>query len=123
MPRTFIVFSWLFVVLFLVSAGLQINDPDPARWIAFYVVAALAGGLAAIGARRSWIACAAVAAVAACWGAVLLMQVWGKVELADAWRKMGEKGGMVEVEREAGGLLIAFSWLAFSAWFLRRAGR
>jgi len=35
------IFNSIFLVLFVVSAGLQYNDPDPALWILIYLFAAL----------------------------------------------------------------------------------
>lgn len=37
----FKVFSWVFTILFLISAILQYNDPDPLLWIVIYGIAAL----------------------------------------------------------------------------------
>jgi len=36
------IFNLVFILLFLVSAGLQYNDPDPLVWIAIYLYGALA---------------------------------------------------------------------------------
>ena len=35
------IFNIIFLVLFLISAGLQYNDPDPALWILIYILGAL----------------------------------------------------------------------------------
>ncbi len=64
-----------------------------------------------------------VALGAAAWAAVLVTGIWGKVGLSDVWLKMSEKGGAVEEEREAGGLLIVAIGLALGWWVHRpRAG-
>jgi hypothetical protein len=34
-------FGWIFAVLFLISAVLQYNDPDPLLWIFIYTIAAI----------------------------------------------------------------------------------
>ena len=47
MPTFFKIFGWFFSLLFLFSAILQYNDPDPLIWIAIYVAAtALSVGFA-----------------------------------------------------------------------------
>jgi hypothetical protein len=44
--------------------------------------------------------------IAAAWAAYLASQVFGVVGVSDLWMKMSEKGGAVEVGREAAGLAI-----------------
>jgi hypothetical protein len=113
----------LFVVLFVISAGLQYNDPDPIRWAALYTGAAVAT-VAALHTRRGWIAALAIVAIAAVWGATLWYSVAGHVQFSDFWRKMSEKGGKVEEMREAGGLTIVAVWLTVSGLAgLRRSRR
>ena len=104
-PRWFVAVCWALAVLFAISVGLQVNDPDPIRWMALYGGAGLAVGL--LPARR-WVslACFAVGLFAAGWGAYLAQQVFGVIHVSDLWLKMSEKGGAVEVGREAGGLAI-----------------
>ncbi|HUQ04500.1 MAG TPA: transmembrane 220 family protein [Kofleriaceae bacterium] len=104
----------LFAALFVVSAGLQYNDPDPWRWVALYGGAAVAT-VAALHVRGGWIAAVLVGVVAAVWAATLWYSVSGHVEVTDFWRKMSEKGGKVEEMREAGGLSIVAGWLAVSS--------
>ena len=109
----------VFALLFVVSAGLQYNDPDPLRWIALYGGAAVVT-IAALHVRHGWIAAAAVALIAAVWAATLWASISGFVETSDLWRKMSEKGGKVEEFREAGGLSIVATWLAIAAFSGRR---
>lgn len=113
LPGWLVVLNVLFALLFLASAGLQYNDPDPIRWAAFYVAAAVATVLA-LHRRPGWMAAAAVGVVAAVWGGWLWHEVLGHVQFSDFWRKMSEKGGKVEVMREAGGLTIAAVWLSIA---------
>jgi hypothetical protein len=113
----------LFVVLFLISAGLQYNDPDPIRWAVLYTGAA-AATVAALHLRGGWIAAFVVVVIAAVWAATLWYSVAGHVQLSDFWRKMSEKGGKVEEMREAGGLSIVAAWLTVSGLAgLRRSRR
>jgi hypothetical protein len=115
-PRWFIAVCWVMAVNFSLWTGLQANDPDPARWMLVYGAAAIT--TAALPARLIGAALAGVvAAVALIWGLYLVHQVWGVISFSDLFGKMHEKGGAVEVGREAGGLLIAGAWLTFGAAF------
>jgi hypothetical protein len=106
--------------LFLLSAGLQLNDPDPFVWIAYYVAAA-AACVVAWRFEKAWIAAAAMGAVGAIWAAVLLPDILGHIGFTDLFDKMHMKGGRVEVGREVGGLAIAVAWLAALAIIQVRA--
>jgi hypothetical protein len=121
-PRWFIVSSWVFACLFAVCVALQWNDPDPIRWMLVYGAAAVAAAMMPhrTEARRLGVVVAGVAAV---WAIYLVLGIWGKVSLSDFWHKMSEKGGAVEEEREAGGLLIVATWLAVAGWFSLRLQR
>jgi hypothetical protein len=114
----------VFAALFVFSAGLQYNDPDPWWWVALYGGAAVAT-VAALHLRGGWAAAGVVGLIAAAWAGALWYSVSGHVEATDFWRKMSEKGGKVEEMREAGGLSIAAAWLAVSAragWRRSRRG-
>ena len=91
--------NWAMAALFVISVGLQLNDPDPVGWMAFY--AAGAGACLAAGRHdHAWMA----AAVGAVWAALLLPEVAGHIGFTDLFDKMDEKGGRVEIGREVGGL-------------------
>jgi hypothetical protein len=104
----------LFAAVCLLSAALQYNDPDPVRWIALYLASGVAAVLALVR-PGSWPLAAWVAAIGAAWAIALWVDVAGEVAATDIFRKMVEKGGKVEVMREAGGLTIAFAGSAIAA--------
>jgi len=105
MPRWFVAICWAMAILFSLSVGLQENDPDPIRWMLLYGAAGVCA--AALPYRRvAAIPAFAVGLVAAAWGAYCIRQVAGVIEFSDLFLKMSEKGGAVEVGREAGGLVI-----------------
>jgi len=108
-------------VLFSLSVGLQINDPDPIEWMVMYGAAAIACAL--LPSRRLFAVFAVIVGlVAAAWGAYLGSQVFDQLELSDLWLKMSEKGGAVEVGREAGGLaIVALGLLGTSAFRATRS--
>ncbi len=111
--------AYVMAALYAVSVALQYNDPDPIRWMLIYGAAAVASALLP---HRRWAPALALAtaAVAVAWAAVLVPEIWGRVGFTDLWRKMSEKGGAVEVERETGGLIIVTGWLVLGALLRRR---
>ncbi|MFN0245479.1 MAG: transmembrane 220 family protein [Kofleriaceae bacterium] len=118
LPGWFRYTSWAMAVLFAVCVALQVNDPDPVRWMAIYGVAAVVS--AALPAKRAaWMAGLLLGAGSFVWALALTLQVWGVIEPADLVRKMSEKGGAVEVGREAGGLWIQAVWLLAASAFRR----
>ena len=114
--RWFVALCWVMAVLFMVCVGLQENDPDPIRWMAIYGAAGLC--CAFFPARRVVAIPAGVTGlVAAAWGAYLAHQVIHVLSFSDLFLKMDEKGGAVEVGREAGGLtIVAVMMLASAAY-------
>ena len=115
-PRWFVAVCWVMAVNFSLWTGLQVNDPDPIRWMLIYGAAAIATavlpGRVIGGALAGFIG-----AIAIVWGLYLVHQVWGEIAFSDLWEKMSEKGGAVEVGREAGGLVIVGVWSLFAAAF------
>lgn len=111
--------SWLMAGLLLLCVALQYNDPDPIRWMLMYGAGAIASLLLPL--TRIAAALAGVVALVALAGAgMLIHEVWGVIALSDLTTKMSEKGGAVEVGREAGGLLIEGIWLAIGAAYRGR---
>ncbi|MQA31248.1 MAG: hypothetical protein GEU82_15675 [Luteitalea sp.] len=119
----FRVFNWAMAALFGLAAVLQLNDPDPARWMAIYGAAML---VAAYAGRRGGVPAWApllVAAVALLWGLV-----WS-TDVADPgiYTRMFEQWEMrnmaVEEARETSGLLIVGGWMAVLALHGRRRRR
>jgi hypothetical protein len=114
-PRWFVALCWALAVLFSLCVGLQVNDPDPIRWMLIYGGAAIAVALLPAQSKVWCIGGTVVGIVAAAWGAYLGSQVASKIGISDLFLKMSEKGGAVEVGREAGGLvIIAVSLLVLS---------
>ena len=113
--------SILFGVLFLAGAAVQYNDPDPLRWVAVYLAAAIVCGLRWIGHRRAWMIATIEAIVCLVWTLVLLPSIVGQVSLADLFQEMEPNGGPIESGRELGGLLIIGAWMTAVAFerFLR----
>jgi hypothetical protein len=112
---------WLMAAYFLFAVVVQYNDPDPIRWMAIYGGAMIVSAILPMQ-RSAALPGLVLAAISLVWGLVLLHGIWGKVEFSDIVTKMSEKGGAVEEERECGGLVIEFAWLAIACGYrLRRA--
>jgi hypothetical protein len=106
-------------VLFAFGAAVQYNDPDPLRWMAIYLAAAVACALAALR-RLPRLVPVVVGLAALAWAATLAPHVLGRVgvgEMVEAWEM---KDARVEEGREASGLLIIGGWMAVLALAKRR---
>ena len=120
-PRWFSGLCWGMAVLFSVCVGLQYNDPDAVLWMAVYGSAAIAAAL--LPGNRIFAATALLVGLGAGgWAVYLGSRVHDGVAPSDLWMKMNEKGGAVEVGREAAGLaLIAVGLLAAAVFRWTRA--
>ena len=116
-PRWFVAVCWVMAINFALWTGLQFNDPDAPVWILMYGAAAVATAFL----PRRWRIAApiggAIGVIAAIWGLYLTHQVWGDISFGDLTGKMSEKGGAVEVGREAGGLVICAVWMIGASAF------
>lgn len=120
-PRWFTAICWVMAILFSLSVGLQENDPDPIRWMLLYGSAGIAVAVLPYR-RRAAIPAVAIGVVAAIWGGILEHEVFRVLKISDLFLKMDEKGGAVEVGREAGGLIIvAVTMLGGAAFRWTRA--
>ena len=98
--------------LFALAAALQLNDPDPTRWILMYLAAALAS--AAWGRLPwSWILTALVGLTALVWAGWIgfAMTEWVRPDVM--FEPMQSRGGAVEQSRELYGLGIIAAWMAW----------
>ena len=108
--RAFGVANRIMAVLFLISAIIQLNDPDPLRWAAVYGAAGFAC-LAAGRFRYSWPLPAGVGLVAFAWAA-WLSPILPDLKLGDLARTMHARTPSIELGREFLGLLIVLGWMA-----------
>src|SRR5688500_3113806 len=104
-PRWFVAVCWGLAFLFALSAGLQVNDPDPGVWITAYLAASIVVGVLPLR-RHIGFAALVLGFGAVVWAAYLGKQAFGTVGASDLFMKMSEKGGLVEVGREAVGVAI-----------------
>jgi hypothetical protein len=112
----------VFLGLFLLSVGVQYNDPDPVRWMLIYGAAALA----CIFAHSRPIPRAApaiIAVVALAWMIALLPKVTGQVGFKEMFREAGMATMEIEEGREAIGLALVVIWMTVLTFVGRRIAR
>ncbi|MET2983941.1 transmembrane 220 family protein [Aureibaculum conchae] len=105
----------IFTILFLWSAYLQLNDPDPILWVVIYLVAALISSLFAFN-KLSFLL-ASILVVCSVIGAILN---WPESFEGITFNDMSHKN--IEEGREALGLLFCgfiFMVYAFRIYFMR----
>lgn len=107
----------LLLVLFVWSAVMQYNDPDPVLWMSIYGTAALCCALYV--ANRLPVRLAAILSVVYIFGGFyLLLRILGPGSFFDETGQ--EMMGMQEESREMIGLFIAAAWTGFLAWWIHR---
>lgn len=98
-------------LVFLFSTVVQVNDPDPVRWIAIYGLATVASVSSWLGRVRSWLP-ALVAPLALAWAVSIAPRVVGRVPLGDMFGAFEMRDTGVEESREMYGLLLVAGWMA-----------
>lgn len=102
----------MFIVL-LLCVIVQINDPDPIRWMLLYGAGAL---LSVLAFRRIYTPAAPLLLLAYFGIAVYLMPTWNPAAVGDLLNQSKMINHDVELAREALGLLIAAVWMAVLSW-------
>jgi hypothetical protein len=109
--------SIVLAVVFVVAAGVQLNDPDPLRWIVGYLVAAALSVMAAMG-RARWQPNALAALAFGLWFLTLAPTLWTAESAAFTSFQM--KAERHEEPREAVGLALCTVWCAaLAVWAAR----
>jgi hypothetical protein len=110
------------VLAFGFSVAVQLNDPDPLRWMAIYGAAVVLCGLE-LKRRVRAVYPALLATVALGWAASIAPRVIGKVRLGEMFAEFEMKNAGVEESREMYGLLIVALWMLAVAWAAWRRTR
>jgi hypothetical protein len=104
--------SGAMALLFVFAAAVNLNDPDPARWVALYLAASGIALHAALRPRVSPMPAILVGLVALVWA----IAVGSDVQQLGTFGRMFESWEMqnlqVEEARETSGLLIVAGWMA-----------
>lgn len=100
----------LFMVLvFLLSAAVQYNDPDSLPWIVIYLLAAVTCLIPLPGYQKT---CSAlILAIALVWMIAIGLNIDGTVSIADIFASISMRTKEVEEAREIGGLAILCVWM------------
>ena len=101
----------LFLLMFVFSVVVQVNDPDPLAWMAIYGAAAVACLLSLAG-RLPWWFAVVVGLVAIAWAATLAPRVLGNVPFLSMFEEFEMKDVGVEESREMYGLALIALWMA-----------
>ena len=103
------VFNTLFLAVYLLSAAVQYNDPDPVRWMLVYLAAALMCILQYRGKRQRLLPMLLLA-VSLLWMGSLLPSFVGQATPAEIFASITMQTRAVEEAREFGGLLLVALW-------------
>jgi hypothetical protein len=119
-PRSFRILAALMCGVFLFSAAVQWNDPDPWLWMPLYALAAGLAGLGAAGKlplRPNVAASALFVALLVLWAPSLID---ARTDAFTHWRMQSPAD---EEAREAGGLALCALWSAVQTAVAFRARR
>jgi hypothetical protein len=112
----------LFLLMFVFSVIVQVNDPDPLPWMAIYGAAAVACLLSLMG-RLPWQFAVLTGIIALIWSATIAPRVIGQVSFLDMFAEFEMKDIGVEESREMYGLLLIGGWMAVLGHRSFRKGR
>ncbi len=108
--------NWVFFLIFLLGAVIQINDPDPVIWMAMWGAAAGACLLFGLGLTGSAFRAVPllIGIIALVWAAILIPVVVnsaGDLRWKEVFNVVTMSSIAVEWVREMGGLLIIAAWM------------
>jgi len=101
----------LFLLMFVFSVIVQVNDPDPLTWMAIYGAAAVACLLSLMG-KLPWQFAVLTGVIALAWAATIAPRVIGQVPFLDMFAEFEMKDIGVEESREMYGLIMIGGWMA-----------
>jgi hypothetical protein len=111
----------LFGLAFVLAASVQLNDPDPVRWVLVYLSAAALTVLFHVG-RMDWRTSAALSAITVVWASTLIPTVIAHPPpLSEVFGDVKMYAPGVEEAREAGGLLLVSVWVGALTLAVRRS--
>lgn len=112
------VINGIMLVLFVLAAVVQYNDPDPILWMGVYGASAICCALYMAG-RLPALLSALLSGVCLLGALYLLLRILGPGSFFDETGR--EMLGLMEETREMLGLLITATWTGILAWQVRRS--
>jgi len=103
------ILNLVFLGAFLLSALVQLNDPDPLQWIVIYSAMVVICGLQHFG-RLRWYIAAVPVLICGVWIASLLPALNQGVPWGEVLGSLTMQNDTVEEVREIGGLLLVLLW-------------
>ncbi|TVR14400.1 MAG: hypothetical protein EA391_12810 [Balneolaceae bacterium] len=111
--------NYFFVLLFMFSAAVQYNDPEPIRWMAIYLAASVSCLLYVLQ-KFSWKFAAITAGIAIIWAVTIIPDL-----TAHGFRNMFSDVSMMqqgtEEAREFLGLLLVAGWMLIIIIFTKKS--
>ena len=107
------ILNWILCFLFLLSAVLQYNDPDPLLWMIMWGAAGVACLLYGIGKLPKWLPIL-VGGVGLVWGLALIpgiIRTVGDIRWNEVFMQASMSNITVEWVREMGGVFIIALWM------------
>ena len=101
--------NWIMLLMFVFSAAVQFNDPDPLVWVGIYGAAAVVCGLELRRRTPLW-APVAVALIALAWAASLYSRAH-EVPISSLFSAWEMRNLHIEEAREMYGLAIVGVWM------------
>lgn len=100
------------ILILLIAAVIQYNDPDPIGWMLVYGLAAVLSAAHGRLGKARVAAPAALGVIALAWAVMLMPEIGANFVIGDLVRSMDPDEPQIEAAREAGGLLIVAAWMA-----------
>jgi hypothetical protein len=103
------VLNAIFLIIYLLCAAVQYNDPDAILWISLYLAAAVMCIIEFRLEPPRWPP-RVLAVVSVVWIGTLLPSIVGQVSVEDIFASIAMRTNAVEQAREIGGLLLVGLW-------------
>ena len=119
----FPIISAAMTMLFALAVAVQVNDPDPGRWMMIYGVAGVLSAWVVARGAAPLLPAVIVGLVALVMALAVGRGVVGRVAFSEMFQSWEMESSTIEAAREATGLLIVAAWmtvLSVQAWLVRR---
>ena len=103
------ILNTIFLIIYLLCAAVQYNDPDAALWILIYLFAAGMCIARMRKKRQRWLP-PVLLVVSLLWIGSLLPHIVGQTSLAEVFASISMQTKAVEEAREIGGLFLVALW-------------